>query len=69
MPTTICKVDNSAAGGLSGAEQKACLLLGDAWNALIECGVADQEAAAHVHALQHAVMAQLARRRHPDIFR
>ena len=54
---------------MTEAEKRACLLLGEAWNAMLACGAADSEAAAHIHALQHAVMAQLACRSHPDLFR
>jgi len=50
-------------------EKRAVLLLADAWNAMVECGVADAESAAHIHALQHSVMACMARRSHPEIFR
>lgn len=50
-------------------EKAAVLALGEAWNAMIACGAADAEAAAHIHALQHSVMAKLAQRTHPDIFR
>jgi len=54
---------------MNEAERKAVLLLGDAWNALLECGVTGPEPCAHIHALQHAVMARTAQRLHPEIFR
>lgn len=59
----------SEARSMTEAELNACRLLGEAWNAMLACGIANSEAAAHIHALQHAVMAQAARRMHPEIFR
>jgi hypothetical protein len=54
---------------MTEAEKKAVLLLGDAWNAMLACGVSGPEPAAYIHALQHAVMARTAQRLHPEIFR
>ena len=54
---------------MTEAEKKAVLLLSEAWNALLECGVTGPEPCAHLHALQHAVMARTAQRLHPEIFR
>lgn len=53
---------------MTPGEERAAVLLGEAWNAMVACGVADAEMAAHIHALQHAVMAQTARRMRPDLF-
>lgn len=50
-------------------EKRAVELLAQAWNAMLACGAADSEAAAHIHALQHAVMARTTARLHPEIFR
>lgn len=54
---------------MTDTEKRACELLGEAWNAMLACGAADAEAAAHIHALQHAVMARSTARLHPDVFR
>jgi len=54
---------------MTEAEKKAVLLLSEAWNALLECGVTGLEPCAYIHALQHAVMARTAQRLHPEIFR
>ena len=54
---------------LTAEEQRAVRLLGEAWNAMLECGVHGPEPAAHIHALQHAVMARMAVRAHPELFR
>jgi len=54
---------------MTDAEKRAVELLAAAWNAMIDCGAADVEAMAHVHALQHAVMARLTARAHPELFR
>jgi len=53
---------------MTEAEKKAVLLLSEAWNALLECGVTGPEPCAHLHALQHAVLARTAQRLHPEIF-
>ncbi|MBP2512241.1 MULTISPECIES: hypothetical protein [Sphingomonas] len=66
----VCVANTLAAPrSMTAAEKKAVLLLGDAWNALLECGVTGPEPCAHIHALQHAVMARTAQRLHPEIFR
>ncbi len=54
---------------MTDREKRAVELLGEAWNAMLVCGAADREAAAHIHALQHAVMARSTARLHPDLFR
>lgn len=61
MSEIVCRI--------TADEEHAIKLLAEAWNAMVACGAADQEAAAHVHALQYAVMAQPARRSRPDLFR
>lgn len=50
-------------------EKTAVDCLAKAWNAMVTSGVADAEMAAHIHALQHRVMAEATRRLHPEIFR
>lgn len=54
---------------MTDGEKRAVELLGEAWNAMLACGAADREAAAHIHALQHAVMARSTARLHPELFR
>lgn len=61
---------------LTDDEHEVIRLLAEAWNLLNQCAgsgrtrAADMgEAALHVHALQHAVMAQAAARAYPDIYR
>ena len=54
---------------MTEAEKLAVERLGEAWNAMIACGAADVEAMAHLHALQHAVMARPTVRAHPELFR
>jgi len=54
---------------MSEDEKRAIVLLGEAWNAMIACKAATSETAAHIHDLQHAVMAKVAQRMHPEILR
>jgi hypothetical protein len=62
---------------LTDVEHKAMQLTADLWNQLcsaVVCGgstrAADlSELAMHVHAIQHAVMAQAAARAYPDLYR
>lgn len=54
---------------MTKAEKLAVELLAQAWSAMIDCGAADTEAMAHVHALQHAVMARPTARANPELFR
>lgn len=66
------------AGLLTEAEHRAIRQAGDLWNTLVEivnaggANTADEdcrELVVHVHAIQHAVMAQAAARAYPDTYR
>lgn len=62
---------------LTGAEHRALTLIADLWNLLsgqiIESGPSAfddrRELAGHIHAIQHAIMAQAAARAYPNYFR
>lgn len=53
---------------MTPGEILAVQALAEVWNAMVACGAGDSEAAAHIHALQHTVMARTAMRLHPEIF-
>jgi hypothetical protein len=54
---------------LNERELDAINKLSAAWDAMVACGTAGIEATAHMHALQHIVMAQPTIRAHVDLFR
>ena len=57
---------------MTDAEIRAVQLLGEAWNAVLDCvpdGQSQREACAAIHQVQHLVMAQSAIRANPDLFR